>query len=91
MTPKPTLHDRGPAAAPTTQTVTGAEQHAFVTAQHIELTPAQNAAVARLNEAAIAVENHIGPRAGPEYDAKVRAWRERHAEWRLAMRTEVKA
>lgn len=74
-----TIADKGPAAAPTTATLSGEEQHAF-------LTYTDHPATRALHAAAVAVENHIGARTGPDYEAKQTAWRHRYAEWRTAMR-----
>lgn len=82
------IADKGPAAAPTTSTITGAEQKTYV------LTAGQTEATRRLYEAGEAVAAHLaaGRGSGAEYDALTRTWRQRQAEWRQAMKSaEVRA
>jgi hypothetical protein len=73
------IADKGPAAAPTTSTVSGEEQRAA-------LTYADHPATRAFWAADRALQSHVGPRDGAEYAAKLKAVRERFAEWRLAMR-----
>jgi hypothetical protein len=78
------IADKGPAAAPTTSTVSGAEQRAFV------LSAGQTEATRLLFVAGEAVAAHLaaGKGTGPEYEALTRVWRQRQAEWRQAMLAE---
>ena len=81
---KTSIADAGPSAAPTTAGLSGADQRAYVAA-----VAARDAAVEALSQAAAAVETHIGARSGPGYEAKLKAHRERYAEWRLAERAKA--
>lgn len=57
------------------------------------LTPAEQrcfAAMKTLDAAAQAVETHGFPKAGTEYDAKLKAWRDAYADWRKTMRAVAK-
>lgn len=73
-----TISDAGPAAAASPAGLTPAEQGVWV-------------ATKALDAASDAVERHGFPKAGPEYDAKMKIWRERYAEWRLALKRYAKA